>query len=78
MGTYKIKVVENVGDYSERTFGKPDTILQVDNGTLKDINGKEWDKLPNIEEVNKELYYFEILYKTRFKLLNENIVGQKS
>ena len=72
MGTYKIKVVENIGDYSERTFGSPDTVLQVQDGILKDINGKEWNELANIEEVNKKLYYFEILYKTKFKLIKNH------
>jgi hypothetical protein len=46
---FKIRVVENVGRYSEESFGKPGNVLDVKDGLLKDLEDFIWSN-------NKELF----------------------
>lgn len=64
--SFKIKVIENIGYSSECNFGKPGTILNLNNNILIGLNGCCWGLFNNVEEIND---YFESLgiYKTVFE-----------
>lgn len=74
---FKIRVVENIGDDSIYTFGAPGTVLEVENGTLEDMEGYVWcGEFKTLDDIHK---YFDKsgipdidnCFKTIFELVEE-------
>lgn len=74
---FKIRVVENIGRYSQDAFGKTGTVMQVTNGILTDFEGFQWGShgitIRDIEGINKRLKHRSCDYKTVFELVEEEI-----
>lgn len=65
---FKIRVIENIGEDSEKQFGPLDTILDVVAGEIRSFNGVIWGNFENIQDINN---YFseEDEYETVFALV---------
>lgn len=71
---FKIRVVENIGNWSEEIFGKAGTVLVVNNGEFFDLEGFLWNNdcepFKNIEEINT-LFNERDFWQTEFELVEE-------
>ena len=64
----KVMVVENIGAWSKKTFGAPNTVLEIRDGVLI-TKRKCW----NIDFINKDERFW--IYKTRFKLISTSNIS---
>ena len=76
MENCKIRVVENIGDWSVELFGNPGTEFDVSNGCFNDLENFKWTKdnelFKNIDETNK--YFGESdHFQTVFELVEVSI-----
>lgn len=74
---FRIRVVKNIGDWSEKCFGTPGTEFKVKNGSFRDRNCFKWDNdlvpfndFNDVEEINQ---YFGAndYWQTIFEEVNE-------
>jgi hypothetical protein len=74
MMNFKIRVVENIGEYSEEIFGPVGFTHTVHKGGFHDLNGNKWSDgkkgFSNTDEINK--YFADYAcYNTVFALVEE-------
>lgn len=67
---FKIRVVENIGEDSQLTFGVPGTINEVTDGVLQDIEGFKWyGGFGGLNDINE--FFNQSYFKTVFELVEE-------
>ena len=71
----KIRVVENIGPYSEEAFGLDGSVLTVIDGMLEDIEEFMWTKdfdipFSDLDDINK-FFATADEYQTVFELVEE-------
>lgn len=73
-GNFKIRVVENIGEDSDRCVGPIGSIFEVKDGTFRDIQRFPWgndeEGFSNISQINEYFSYAEG-YETEFELVEE-------
>lgn len=73
-GNFKIRVVENIGKYSESTFGPAGSILSISDSEFRDLDGYDWydtlDQPVNIKNINNCFSDVDE-FQTKFELVEE-------
>lgn len=72
---FKLRVKENIGAWSEITFGKVGTIIEIKNGTFKDKESYEWTNDRKYFKNEDEFieYFKRGGFETEFELVEEKI-----
>lgn len=82
MSNFKIRVQENIGSDSIRTFGEPGTVLHITNGLLLDNDGTTWKndgkRYKNFREVVSHFSEPRDNYQTIFELIDESVLSDES